>query len=404
MTKVEHVLIVGAGIGGVRTAEQLRAAGYTGRISLVGAEQHPPYDRPPLSKQILTGEWEPERAVLRDVSGLEDLGVRAYLGTPAVALHHDAVELADGATLHGDAIVIATGVTARVLPGQPQRPPVHTLRTLDDALALRSALDASRSLLIIGAGFIGAEVATAAVAKDISVTMLEAQPVPLSRALGSEVGAMGGRLLTEAGIDVRTGVQLNRFVETDSGVGVELADGTQITADTIVVGIGARPTLDWLDGSGHGSSDELVCDERGRVRGMPGVWAVGDVAAWQDPVRGGPFRCEHWTNACDQAKVVARDILGSGDPEPFVPYVWSDQFGLKIQLFGRPDIADAVEALHGDGLSGGPVKGTVAGYLKDGRLVAVAGFGAARLLVRYRALVARQADWAEAKALAAELN
>ncbi|HXV93183.1 MAG TPA: FAD-dependent oxidoreductase [Pseudonocardia sp.] len=400
----EHVLIVGAGLGGLRTAEQLRAAGFTARISLVGAEPHPPYDRPPLSKQVLTGEWEPERVVLRDAEALADLGVRAHLGLPAVALHPGAVEIADGATLHGDAIVLATGVVARRLPGQPDGPPVYTLRTVDDALALRGALAGARSLLVVGGGFIGAEVASGARAAGLDVTVLEALPVPLSRALGAEVGSLCARLLTEAGVDLRTGTRLERFLDGD-GAGVELAGGERVTADVVLVGVGAEPRLEWLAGSGLGTPDigGLACDATGRVVGAPGVWAVGDVAAWEDPVRGARYRCEHWTNAGDQAAVVARDILGEPAPPPAVPYFWSDQFGLKIQLIGRPDLADTVVPLHGAGLSGGAVKGTVAGYLAGGRLVAVAGFGAARRVVRYRDLVARGASEAETGALAASL-
>jgi NADPH-dependent 2,4-dienoyl-CoA reductase/sulfur reductase-like enzyme len=203
----EHVMIIGAGLGGLRTVEQLRSAGYQGRISLVGAEQHAPYDRPPLSKQILTGDWEPERTALAGLDELEDLGVRVHLGMAAVALRpggggtgwspgatsgHE-LELSDGATLHGDAVVIATGLAARTLPGQPDS--VHTLRTLDDALALRATLTQIGSLLVVGGGFIGAEVASAAQQLGVAVTVLEGLPVVLARALGPDVGAIAGRLL-----------------------------------------------------------------------------------------------------------------------------------------------------------------------------------------------------------------
>ncbi|HKQ42919.1 MAG TPA: FAD-dependent oxidoreductase, partial [Pseudonocardia sp.] len=182
MSQPEHVLVVGAGLGGLRTVEQLRSAGFQGRISLVGDEPHAPYDRPPLSKQVLTGEWAPERTTLRSVEGLDDLGVRTHLGMRAVALRPGEVELADGASLHADAIVVATGLAARTLPGQPAG--VHTLRTLDDALALRAALERASSLLVIGGGFIGAEVASSARTRGLAVTVLEALPVPSARALG----------------------------------------------------------------------------------------------------------------------------------------------------------------------------------------------------------------------------
>ncbi len=400
----EHVLVIGAGLAGVRTAEQLRAAGFQGRVSLVGAERHVPYDRPPLSKQILSGEWEPGRAVLRSLDQLEDLGVRAHLGLAAVALQPGEVELSDGSTLYGDAVVIATGLVARTLPGQPAG--VHTLRTLEDALALRATLDRIDSLLIVGAGFIGAEVATAARARDIAVTVLEAQRTPTAAALGTEVGALVGRLFDEAGVDLRVGVQLSGFAEAPDRVAIRLADGTRVEADAALVGIGAAPRLSWLGSPPRPSYDPgpgLRCDVRGRVHGWDGVWAVGDVAVWDDPGGGAALRHEHWTSAGDQAAVVARDILGAAPAPATVPYFWSDQFGLKIQLLGRAERADTVLALHGKGLDGGPVRGTVAGYLAENRLVAVVGFGSARLVARYRPLVADRATRADVQARAAEL-
>jgi 3-phenylpropionate/trans-cinnamate dioxygenase ferredoxin reductase subunit len=396
----EHVLVIGAGLGGVRTAEQLRAAGYQGRISLVGAEPHIPYDRPPLSKQILTGEWAPARAVLRTLDQLEDLGVRAHLGQAAVALRPGEVELSDGSTLHGDAVVVATGLVARRLPGQPAQ--VHTLRTLSDALALRERLEGIGSLLIIGAGFIGAEVATAARARGIEVTVLEGLAAPAARALGPAVGELVSRLYAEAGVRLHTGVSVVRLTADAARARAELSDGRVFEADAGLVGIGGTAQLSWLDAHLDPAS-ELRCDSRGRVRGRPGIWAVGDVAVWERPGSSVPRREEHWTSAGDQAAVVARDILGAPVPPPTVPYFWSDQFGLKIQLLGRPEQADEVIALHGDGLAGGAVPGTVIGYLAGGMLVAVVGFGAARLIVRYRPLVAGAAGRVQVRALAGEL-
>lgn len=387
----EHVLVIGAGLGGLRTVEQLRSAGYQGRISLVGAEEHAPYDRPPLSKQVLTGEWQPERARLRSADELDDLGVRTHLGLRAVALRAGEVELSDGASLHSDAVVIATGLVARQLPGQPTG--VHTLRTLDDALALRAALETAGSLLVVGGGFIGAEVASSARSRGITVTVLEAQPAPSIRALGPELGALDGRLLSEGGVDLRTNVHLTGFVPG----GVRLEDGSAVEADVTVVGVGGVPDLGWLEGTGLDVSGGIGCGPTGRVLGLDAVWAVGDVAAWDG------HRSEHWTNAGDQAAVVARDILGAEPPPAIVPYFWSDQCGLKIQLIGRPEGADGLLPLHGAGLDGGAIRGTVAGYLSSDRLVAVAGFGAARLIARYRALVAVGADRAAAVEFAAAL-
>jgi NADPH-dependent 2,4-dienoyl-CoA reductase/sulfur reductase-like enzyme len=404
MTQPEHVLVVGAGIGGLRTVEQLRSAGFQGRISLVGDEPHAPYDRPPLSKQVLTGEWAPERTALRSVGDLDELGVRAHLGMRAVALRPGEVELADGASLHADAIVVATGLAARSLPGQPAE--MHTLRTLDDALALRSALERANSLLVIGAGFIGAEVASSARTRGLAVTVLEALPVPSARALGEELGGLTGRLMREAGVELRTGVQIDGFVAAeDTGIGVVLADGASVAADVAVVGIGGVPRLEWMGGAaGAAPGAGLPCGPTGRVDGRPGVWAVGDVAAWTDPTHGDRHRHEHWTSAGDQAATVARDILGERPPPPRVPYFWSDQFGLKIQLLGRSEHTDTLLPLHGDGLAGGAVKGTVVGMLAaDGRLAAVAGFGAARFVARYRPLLQEGADRAAALELAGTL-
>jgi NADPH-dependent 2,4-dienoyl-CoA reductase/sulfur reductase-like enzyme len=408
----EHVVVVGAGLGGLRTAQQLRSAGFQGRLSLVGAERHAPYDRPPLSKQLLNQSWDPQRIVLAELDALDDIGVRTHLGLPAVALRsgggigkpaHE-LELADGSTLHGDAVVIATGLAARKIPGQPDD--VHTLRTLDDALALRETLERAGSLLVVGAGFIGAEVTTYANSAGIPVTVLEAQPVPSVRALGPELGALAARLYTESSADLRTGVVISGFADVPKGVGVQLADGTLVQADAGLVGIGGVPCLEWLppevaDTSGVGG---VHCSPTGRVHGLRGAWAVGDVAAWDGP-DGLAHRHEHWTSASDQATVVAHDILGAPPPPPTVPYFWSDQFGLKIQLLGRPELADGdgLVPLHGTGLDGGPVRGTVAGLVSKGRLVAVAGFGAARYVARYRPLVAAGVTQDEALTTAASL-
>jgi NADPH-dependent 2,4-dienoyl-CoA reductase/sulfur reductase-like enzyme len=382
--------VVGAGLGGLRTVEQLRSRGFAGRLTLAGAERHPPYDRPPLSKPILNGTWEPARAALREPAALAELDVDLRLGVRATGLTGTTgttgptVELDDGTTLPGDALVIATGVTPVRLPGQPAGVP--TLRTLDDAVALRAALTSIRSLLVVGAGFIGAEVACAARDLGVSVTVLEALPVPCERGLGREVGGLAGRLFADAGIDLRCDTRIAGF---DGDHAVVLADGTRLSADLVLVGVGARPDTGWLEAAGLPvENGGLACDARGRVRGVHGVWALGDVAAWWDPARGRRHRSEHWTSTGDQAAAVGCDILGAELPPPSVPYVWSDQFGLKIQAFGHPDLADEVVALHGDGLAGGPVKGTVAGYFAGGVLIGAVGFGAPAKVFRCRAQIA----------------
>ncbi|GGM98306.1 NAD(P)/FAD-dependent oxidoreductase [Streptomyces fuscichromogenes] len=391
----EHVVVVGAGLGGVRVIEQLRARGYAGRITLVGAERHEPYDRPPLSKQILNRDWEPDRATLRNRSALRALEVSLRLGVQAVGLNGTMVELADGGHIVGDAVVIATGAAPRSLPGQPDG--IAALRTLDDALALRDALDSARSLLVVGAGFIGAEVASGARRRGVEVTVLEAMPVPCERVLGRSGGGLAARLFTDAGVDLRCGSRIARFADRHTA---ELSDGRTVSADAVLVAVGAAPDLGWLHTAGLGKGDVLACDRNGRVLGTDGVWALGDVAAWQDVGRGQFHRHEHWTSVVDQAVIVGSDILGAQRPAPTVPYVWSDQFGLKIQVLGRTDLADEVIALHGAGLTAGPVRGTILAYLVNGTLAGAVGFGAPARMVRYRTLVAEGADRAAVLAFA----
>ncbi|MFJ3774573.1 NAD(P)/FAD-dependent oxidoreductase [Streptomyces sp. NPDC090075] len=386
-TPPAHIVVVGAGLGGLRTIERLRSGGYPGRITLVGAEAHPPYDRPPLSKQVLDGSWEPERAVLRGLPELAELGMTARLGTRAVGLRGTTVDLDGGDSVTGDAVVLATGAAARRLPGQPDD--VVTLRTMDDAVALRHRFGSARSMIIVGAGFIGAEAAWAARRRGMGATVLEALPVPCARVLGPDVGTLAARLFTEAGVDLRCGARIARLKD---GRTVELADGSVLSADIVLVGVGAVPDLAWLDGAGSRAAGGLACDERGRAVGLPGVWAVGDAAAWWDPGTGAHRRNEHWTSTVDQATRAACDILGTQPPPATQPYVWSDQFGLKIQVLGRTETADEALPLHGSGLGGGEAKGTVVGYFADGRLTGVVSFGAPAIGMRYRALVAAGAD------------
>lgn len=382
-----HVVVVGAGLGGLRTIEKLRAGGYAGRVTLIGAERHPPYDRPPLSKQILDGRWAPERATLCDRAGLAGLDVTVRLGTHAVALRGTTVDLDDGGSVTGDAVVAATGLVPRRVPHQPDG--VASLRTLDDALALRKAFESADSLIIVGGGFIGAEVACAARRRGIAVTVLEVLAAPCERVLGREAGGLVARLFRDAGVDLRLGTRILRMPDRRT---IELADGTLLSADVVLASVGGTPDLTWLGGSGVRVRDGLACDARGRAIGLAGVWAVGDAAAWWDPVTGEHHRTEHWSTAIDHAARVACDILGAEPPASAPPYVWSDQFGLRLQAVGRTGGADEVVALHGSGLEEGPVKGTVAGYFTGGVLSGVVAFGAPAHFGRYRSLVASGAD------------
>ena len=397
---MEHVVVVGAGLGGLRTAEFLRAAGFSGRISLVGDEAHEPYDRPPLSKQILAGTWPEHRATLRH-DGLAGLDVSLHLGRSAIGLDGDAVELDDGSRVGYDILVVATGVRPRRLPGQPDHPELHVLRTLEDCRALRGSMSRARSLLVVGAGFIGAEVAATARMAGLEVTMLEALPVPFARSLGEQMGRLCARLQTDNGVTVRCGVRLVDFADSDGGIAAVLADGSVVRADCGVVGVGTVVDCGWLTALGVPTESGLLCDTTGLVEGTGNVYGVGDIAAWRHPTYRDRPRIEHWTSATEQAAVVAQHIAGAQITRPAdaVPYFWSDQYGLTLQLIGRCDRATSVEVLNDPGA----IKGTVAGYFADGALVAVLAFHAPRLLNRYRRLVATGASEREVRSAAAEL-
>ena len=341
----QHVVIVGASLGGLRTAQALRSNGFSGDITLVGDETHKPYDRPPLSKHVLSGEWEAGQTSLADDAELDKLGAELKLGVRAGDLDAEGrtVGLDGGDRLAYDHLVIATGASPRMLPGVDRAPGVHVLRTLDDCLALRAGLDKKPNrVVVVGAGFIGAEVAATARQRGLEVTVLEALPVPLARGLGPTLGPVIAAIHEDHGVELRLGTGV---AGVEQGR-VDLADGTAIDAEVVVVGIGVIPNTSWLDGSGLTVEDGVVCDAACQAVGAEGVWAVGDVARWEHPVYGS-LRIEHWTNAVEQAMAVAASIVG--EPQPFapVPYVWSDQYGSKIQVVGRPGPDDEVHIAAG---------------------------------------------------------
>jgi 3-phenylpropionate/trans-cinnamate dioxygenase ferredoxin reductase subunit len=329
---MDRVVVVGAGLAGVRTCQELRARGHAGEVVLVGAEPHPPYDRPPLSKAVLLGELagsplEPEWYAGADVR----LGVAATGLAPGVLV-------TSGGELGWDRLVLATGAVPRRLPGDGA---ALVLRTADDAARLRAALRPGARVVVVGAGWIGAEVVTAATRHGAEVTVLEAAAAPLAAALGPEVGAHTAPWYAEAGADLRTGAAVSRV----DGDGVTLAGGERLPADVVVEGIGVRPDLRWLAGSGvevDAASGGVVVDERCRAS-LPGVFAVGDCAARWSPRAGRRVRTEHWDDALHAPEAVAAVLLGdeaaSYDP---VPYVWSQQFGRFVQWAGWRDGPPAV--------------------------------------------------------------
>ncbi len=341
MSTPEHVVVVGAGLAGSKVVQELLRLGFQGRITLIGAEDHAPYDRPPLSKQVLAGAKEPDEVVLARLETLEQAGVDLRLGRRATHVGAGAVTLDDGSVVEGDAVVVATGVGPRVPDWLEVGGPLHVLRTREDSLRLREAISGASSLLVLGGGFIGAEVAATAVTAGLQVTLVEARDTLLAGALPTEVGDVVADLHRSHGVDVRTGVAVESVVARDGRAVATLADGTELVADVAVVGFGTTldsgPLTDLPD-----AEPGVRADARGRVDGVPGVYAVGDVAAWFDEGLGRHVRREHWSSASEQAARVAHELVGAELPPCLaasLPYFWSDQYDVKIQVVGRPALA-----------------------------------------------------------------
>lgn len=398
MRKLERIAVVGASLAGLRAAESLRRLGYGGALVLVGAEKHLPYDRPPLSKELLQGRWEVDRIGLRR-QPYEELELDLRLGVRATALDLAARELVlgDGVREPFDALVLATGASPRRLRGQPDLPGVHLLRTLDDALALRAALEARPRVLVVGAGFIGAEVAASCRARGLQVTLVEPLPVPLARGLGEAMGRVCAELHRDQGVDLRCGVGVSGFQGHQRVERVTLSDGSSVEADLVVVGIGAAPETGWLEGSGLRLDDGVVCD--GFCAAAPGVFAAGDVARWHNPLFGEEMRVEHWSNAVEQGSYVAERLAGTDlGAQPFapVPFFWSDQYGVKIQFAGRMRPDDEVRLVAGSLAE----RKFTALYGRAGRLSGVLAWSRPRDLAKYRRLIAAATPFESA--LAAE--
>jgi 3-phenylpropionate/trans-cinnamate dioxygenase ferredoxin reductase subunit len=347
---LETVVVVGGSLAGIRCAEALRRRGYSGRLVLVGEEPERPYDRPPLSKEMLRGEREPEQIRLTRPEAFDALELDLRLGVRAEALDPGArrVTLAGGESLAYDGLVIATGAYARPLPGAPRMAGLFTLRTLADALTLRAALDRSPSVAVVGAGFIGAEVAATCRRRGLDVTLVEPLATPMARVLPPEIGAVCANVHRDHGVDLRLGVAVEAVAGGARVERVRLSDGSEIPADVVVVGIGAVPATGWLASSGLDLDDGVVCDATCATR-APGVVAAGDVARWHHAGYGERVRIEHWTNAVEQAEAAVERLLGGPGVAPFapIPFVWSDQYDLKIQAAGRIAPDDEVFVAHG---------------------------------------------------------
>ncbi|MCD2142554.1 NAD(P)/FAD-dependent oxidoreductase [Rhodococcus pyridinivorans] len=377
----ERVVVVGAGLAAVRTAEELRRAGYEGELVLVGDETHLPYDRPPLSKEVLRGDRDD--TTLRPSEFFGENRIELMLGAAARSVDTASriLTLSDGTELGYDELVVATGLRPRRIPGLPDLAGVHVLRSLEDSRALREAIVPGARALVVGAGFIGCEVAASLRAREVEVVLVEPQPTPLASVLGAEVGALVTRLHTAEGVDVRAGVGLSEIRGDGRVTSAVLGDGSEIDVDLVVLGIGSIPATEWLEGSGVEVENGVVCDGTGRTS-TPHVWAVGDVASWQVPA-GGRRRIEHWTNAGEQASVLAKTIMGvEAGAAAQVPYFWSDQYDIKIQGLGAVTADDTVHVVRDDG------RKFLAYYERDGRFVGAVGGGLPALVMKSRAKIA----------------
>ncbi|SUZ74768.1 uncharacterized protein METZ01_LOCUS27622, partial [marine metagenome] len=393
------VSIVGASLAGYWAAETLRRDGFEGRISLIGDEPHAPYDRPPLSKKFLAGDLDDDRLPLTTAEKLADLGLEMRLGCRATGLDVATRTLeVDGVAEPYDGLLIATGARCRNLPGTAGLPGVHTLRTRDDAEAIRDALaNGARRVVVVGAGFIGAEVASTAIGRGAEVTMVEALEAPFGRVLGVEMGAVMADVHRRHGVDLRTGVGVDEVLGDDRLVGVRLADGATLEADLLVVGIGVVPNTDWLEGSGLTLDDGVVCDET--CLAAPDVAAAGDVARWANPRYGEVMRVEHWDNAVQQGVHAARRLLQSDEeatPYAPVPWFWTDQYDRKVQLAGRPHTDDEVRVVAGSTAE----HRFAAFYGRDGRFTAALGMNRPRQVMQSKGLLDAGASWDEALAFA----
>ena len=389
---LRRIAIVGASLAGLRAAEALRARGFDGELTLIGDEPHRPYDRPPLSKQVLQGVWEPEQTLFRRKDGYDALALDMRLGVRALSLDLRArrVTLADGTFADYDRLIIATGARVRTLPSIAPRTGLLALRGLDDAIVLRRALMDAPRVAVVGAGFIGLEVAASCRARGLSVTVIEPLPVPFSPIFGRTFGEMVAAMHRDHGVDLRTGVAVTDVVGDSRVAGVALSDGSRIDADVVVVGIGVTPNTEWLEGSGLTLDNGIVCNGSGEA--APDVYAAGDVARIANQWHGDSPRIEHWTNAVEQAVCVAENALAG--PEACtsfssVPYFWSDQYDRRIQFIGRARPHDEMVIVDGSLEE----RRLTALYRRGDRVVACLAVNQPRALIKYRKLLAAGASW-----------
>jgi NADPH-dependent 2,4-dienoyl-CoA reductase/sulfur reductase-like enzyme len=397
----DSITIVGASLAGLRGAETLRNEGYDGRITVIGDETEAPYDRPPLSKQLLAGKWEVDRTALYRPERLAELALDLRLGVRATGLdlRDRALELDGGRRMPFDALLVATGSSPRRLPNTPSLDGLYTLRTLDDSLAIRREFESGPRVVVVGAGFIGAEVAATARERGLDVTMIEALPVPLGRVLGDDMGALCGAIHRDHGVELRLGVGVDGFDGHKRVERVRLSDGSVVEADVVIVGVGVAPNTAWLEGSGLTIDNGVVCDAT--CLAAPGVSAAGDVARWPNHRFDEVARVEHWDHAIEMGAHAARRLLQSdAEATAFtpVPFFWSDQYDRKIQLAGRPRPDDELHIATGTLEE----RRFAALYGRAGKLVAVLGINRPRHVAQYRQLIVDGASFDDALAFSRE--
>jgi 3-phenylpropionate/trans-cinnamate dioxygenase ferredoxin reductase component len=382
------IVIVGGGLAAARTAEQLRRSEYAGPISIISDEDHLPYDRPPLSKEVLRSETDD--VTLKPAEFYDENDITVLLGKAARSVDTAAqtITLSDGTELGYDELVIATGLVPKRIPSFPNLEGIHVLRSFDESLALRQQAASARNAVVVGAGFIGCEVAASLRGLGVDVALVEPQPSPLASVLGEQIGSLVARLHRAEGVDVRCGVGVAEVQGAEKVEKVVLADGTELDADLVVVGIGSRPATEWLEGTGIEVDNGVVCDAAGRAS-APHVWAIGDVASWRHTL-GHQVRVEHWSNVADQARALVPAMLGQDAPAAVsVPYFWSDQYDVKIQCLGEPEAGDVVHIVEDDG------RKFLAFYERDGVVAGVVGGGMPGKVMKSRAKIAAGAPIAD---------
>jgi NADPH-dependent 2,4-dienoyl-CoA reductase/sulfur reductase-like enzyme len=384
---MDRIVIVGASAAGSTTAQTLRREGFAGALTVIGDERHLPYDRPPLSKQVLLGTWPVDRTSFGASTAYQEQGIELRLGTKAERLDLDqrAVVLATGERVSYDRLVIATGVQPVYLRAGHELGGVHVLRTLDDAVALRAALLTASSVVVVGAGFLGSETAAAASRLGCDVTLVDVEPAPMAKQLGAEVGRLIGELHTANGVRVATGSGVSELLGNETVEGVGLTNGSVLKADLVLIAVGSKPATSWLEDSGLPLADGVLCDPT--CQSVDGVYAAGDVARWPSARFGLSLRLEHRFNATEQAVAVARNLLAdeAGEARPFdpVPYFWTDQYDAKIQVYGVVPPDARLVVTRGD-----PARRRfTARYYSGGRVAAVLGWNMPRELRTERALL-----------------